>query len=572
MEANELLSLLQSLIIVINRENVVEYLNDRAKVALGLPSLKGLPIENLVAGLHDAEGIPVSVTALEKGQRPLSVQVQRPGATFREAVLHTSRLNDGRLCLELVPCDGGLASQLDHLTGLMDRSRMLSLIDQQLSRGESGGLILMDIDRLKIINDFLGYTIGDRVIQALAAALREQVPADVLLSRWSGHEFMALVPASQCQHLDKLSQQLLDIARNLPLAREIALPGGTVTMSTGYSHFGPGCTHDLPRTITELSNKTKNKGEEADSSRKLGDPLSRVNAAVFEAKRKGRDRGIDAELLTRPSVYITGGELEAALDDERIVAAVQPIIDLKTGRVIADESLARLITPDGRVIAAGEFIEAASSLQIAHRIDHSIIRQTINYCVTSHFDAPRAHFVNISGDFLRHPELIEDTIIAAMDACSCTHPDQAEERQIKPLVIEITERELLEDTQDALKALDPLINFGLRLAIDDFGSGYSSYRYLLDLPFHFLKIEGDLVRHIRENRKANRIVRHIQAMATDMGLTTVAEFVGDQATADELAEMGIDWAQGFHFGRPELMHPEHPKHIRAQYDAEVARA
>lgn len=564
MDNNEVLSLLQSLIVIVNQENVVEYLNERAAVALGLPSPEGQPLQHLTNELF-VNGSPVTVAAIEKTQRPLPVQVQRRGASFREAVLHCNRLSDGRLCLELVPSDGATASHLDHLTGLMDRSHMHGLIDQQLKQGTSGAVILMDIDRLKIINDFLGYAVGDQVIQALAGALREQMPADVLLARWSGHEFMALVPADQCDHLDSLSQRFLDIAHGLPLAKQLALPGGSVSMSIGHSRFGSECKHEPPQTITTWTKR------DSDKRTTHIDPLGRVNAAVFEAKRLGRNRVVDADSLTRPSVYITGGELEAALDDERIVAAVQPIIELSTGRIIADESLARLVTPDGRVIPAGEFIEAASALHIANRIDHSIIRQTINYCVTSHFESPRAHFVNISSDFLRHPELIEDTIVAAMDACSCTHPDQAQDRKVKPLVIEITERELLEDTQEALTALSPLIDFGLRLAIDDFGSGYSSYRYLLDLPFHFLKIEGDLIRRIRENPKANRIVRHIQAMATDMGLTTVAEFVGDQETADELTEIGIDWAQGFHFGRPELMHPEHVKQVRAQYAADLAR-
>lgn len=114
---------------------------------------------------------------------------------------------------------------------------------------------------------------------------------------------------------------------------------------------------------------------------------------------------------------------------------------------------------------------------------------------------------------------------------------------------------MLEDTADAFSALKPLIDFGLRLALDDFGSGYSSYRYLLDMPFTFLKIEGALVQNMSESVRAQKIVQHIQAMAKDMGLITVAEFIGDARTADMLREMGIDWGQGFHFGRPEIIRP-----------------
>lgn len=559
METSELLARLKTPLVVIAADGTIETINEPARTALGLTDHAEIHQESLLASLLGADGHPLTLDALEQAEEALHVHLSLTAGSAT-ARIHLHRMNDGRRGIELIIDEPHPASKQDALTGLMDRNHMIRAIDHLIAETGSGAIILMDIDRLKIINDFLGYAVGDRVIQALGHAFREHMPDEIELSRWSGHEFLALVPPAHCGNLDQLSNEFLSIANRLPLLDEIPLPGSSVTLSIGHTRFGPACADPElePGTTWSRVRSTRHKS----SRSPFGDPLGRVNAAVFEAKRQGRNRVVDADRLNRPSVYITGGALETALDEERIVAAVQPIIELKTGRVIADESLARLLTPDGEVIAAGEFIGAASSLQIAHRIDHTIIRQTINYCVSSHFDTPRSHFVNISSDFLRHPELVEDTITAAMNACSCTHPDQAAERQVKPLVIEVTEREILEDTQEALKALAPLIDFGLRLAIDDFGSGYSSYRYLLDLPIHFLKIEGDLVRRITTNSKARMIVQHIQAMASDMGLTTVAEFVGDAETANLLNDMGIDWAQGFHFGRPELMHPGLAENLR----------
>ena len=526
MDSAEILASLQHPVFVTDASKSLSYINECARHTLGLPSSAHLTLEDVLQKLMTKEGAPLTREALG-GIAPLRVSLSSDDFLRVDAVLNAHTLSDHSTCYELNLFQNGTSTAIDPLTGLMDRGHMLKLIGTKRREGK-GALILIDIDRLKIINDFLGYDVGDHVIHALGHAFRQQIDASVSLARWSGHEFMALVPENLIQQTAQFAESFNTIARELPLARSLNLPGRKLGLSIGYTRFDSS-NPDTP------------------------DPLTEVNAAVYEAKRAGRNRAIDARQLTRPSIYITGGALETALLEERIVAAVQPIFDLETGQIVADESLARMITQEGDVIAAGEFIEAAASLQLAHRIDESIIKQTINYCVTSHFSAPRAHFVNISGDFLHHPELIEETIVTAMNACACTHPDQASARQTKPLVIEITERELVDDTQEALRALQPLLDFGLRLALDDFGSGYSSYRYLLDLPFSFLKVEGELIRHITTNDKARRIVQHIQHMAQDLGLITVAEFITDQATADMLAQMGVDWGQGFHLGKPELI-------------------
>jgi diguanylate cyclase len=526
MDSAEILALLQHPVFVTDSNQSLTYINDCARQTLEMPSSGALTLEDVLGKLITKDGTPLTPEKINNFI-PIPVSLNSSQYLRVDALLITHGLSGNSTCYELNLNQNGAATTIDALTGLMDRGQMLKLIGVRRRQG-MGALILIDIDRLKIINDFLGYEAGDHVIHALGHSLRQHTQASVMLARWSGHEFMALVPEHLLEQTAQIAESFNGIAHDLPLAKSLNLPGRKLSLSIGYTQFG-----------------TKNDSDQ--------DPLTEVNAAVYEAKRAGRNRAIDARRLTRPSIYITGGTLETALLEERIVAAVQPIFDLKTGKIMADESLARMITTDGKVITAGEFIAAASSLQLAHRIDQTIIKQTISYCVTSHFSVPRAHFVNVSGDFLHHPELIEETIVTAMNACACTHPDQANARKTKPLVIEITERELVDDTAGALLALQPLLDFGLRLALDDFGSGYSSYRYLLDLPFSFLKIEGELIRHITTNNKARRIVQHIQHMAQDLGLITVAEFISDQATADALAEMGLDWGQGFHLGKPELL-------------------
>lgn len=536
MDATEILSTLLHPVIVTDHQQAVCFLNERAWRVFGLTPAQKPTLAELFDKLCNRNGSPLDAKSVAE-QMPIPICLHCNEFLKVDALLHQRRLADGGRCYE-IHLDQRSNSTRDALTGLMERGQMFHLIDQQRQHGK-GALILIDIDRLKIINDFLGYATGDEVIHVLGQSFRQHTPETIMLARWSGHEFMALVPSELVDQTAELALRFNTLAHELPLDHIPQLPGGKLSLSIGYTRFDADDLHQ--------------------------DPLSQVNSAVYEAKRTGRNRAIDAQSLTRPSIYLTGGALESALAEDRIVAAIQPIFDLRTGGIVADESLARMITPDGKIIVAGEFIEAASSLQLAHRIDQTIIRQTINYCVTSHFRSPRAHFVNISGDFLRHPELIAETISTAMDACACTHPDQMDARLSKPLVIEITERELVDDTADALNALQPLIDFGLRLALDDFGSGYSSYRYLLDLPFSFLKIEGELVRQIATNPKARRIVQHLQDMAKDLGLITVAEYISDRAIADTLLEIGVDWGQGFYLGYPELMHPDHENRIQLSH-------
>ena len=161
---------------------------------------------------------------------------------------------------------------------------------------------------------------------------------------------------------------------------------------------------------------------------------------------------------------------------------------------------------------------------------------------------PIAHFVNISADLLLHQDLIQGLFAEAQVACMLCGVDMG---PTKPIVLEITERQLLGDVNAVKAKLAPFLDFGMRLAIDDFGSGYSSFQYLADLPVSFLKIEGSLIQQVKDKR-IRQIVKRISDIAKDLQLTTIAEYVEDADTADILGEMGIDWAQGYFFGRPVL--------------------
>lgn len=189
-------------------------------------------------------------------------------------------------------------------------------------------------------------------------------------------------------------------------------------------------------------------------------------------------------------------------------------------------------------MTADLFINAASHFHLTHKIDATILHHTIGRCTGRADDV--AHFVNISGDLLRHPPLLAGLLADAQrrfpDGGGC-----------KPLVIEVTEREFLENMDITRGRLTPFLDFGIRLALDDFGSGYSSFQYLADLPVSFLKIYKQLVKRIHET-KVFAVLRAIQAMATDLDLITLAECIETEQQADPLRHIGIAWGQGHHFG------------------------
>ncbi len=413
----------------------------------------------------------------------------------------------------------------DPLTGLLDRTSFRGLLETECARCTTlrrpFGLILFDIDRFKIVNYGYGEQHGNALLQHLARLASDHLGRPDRLSRWGGQEFLCLVPDADKARLGQIAEALR--AR----IEDTMLMHGDVELHATAS-FGTACFPDDGDNVDRL--------------------VAACGAALHQAKATGRNRVV-ATGGVRAQLFGVGRMLSQALRENRVVPAYQPIVDLKTGVVVAEEALARVITSTGKAIPASAFIDAARELQLTYQIDRTIITRTFAHCVQTQLtDQPLSHFVNISGNLLHHPDVVAQLLEEAQRSCMVCSDRIG---PVKPLVIEVTERELLEDIDAARELLRPFLDFGLRLALDDFGSGYSSYKYLADLPFAFLKIEGTLIQRLHEPR-VRTIVQGIQHTAADLGLTTLAEFVEDQQTADIARDIGIDWGQGFHFGKPQL--------------------
>jgi len=420
---------------------------------------------------------------------------------------------------------------LDPLTRLPERNSFRTLLAAEYQkcarRQQPFGLILFDIDRFKVVNYGYGEAQGNAVLCHLAALVQQRLPPTGHLSRWGGQEFLCMLPATGKEQTEQLAAALREAIEQAV----IPVNGMTLQVTASFA------TASWP--------------DDGDTLEKL---LAACGAALHHAKSSGRNRVIPASRV-HAELFGAGRMIDQALREHRLVPAYQPIVEIQSGAVVAEEAMARIVSTHGRVIPASAFMEAARQLQLTYQIDRTILLQTFSHCVaTSQKGDAIAHFVNISGNLLHHPEVVEEILHEAHRTClSCG----TRVGPVKPLVIEITERELLEDLAAVRQSLKPFLDFGLRLALDDFGSGYSSYRYLADLPFSFLKIDGELIRRLPEPR-VRTIVQGIQRTASDLGILTLAEFVENREIATIVSDLGIQWGQGYYYGKPKVQDVVHP--------------
>ncbi|MES1998503.1 MAG: sensor domain-containing phosphodiesterase [Pseudomonadota bacterium] len=416
----------------------------------------------------------------------------------------------------------------DMLTGLPNRRAAETRLAEEYGRRQRDGtpfaIAICDLDRFKLVNDHYGHEIGDLVLQQAANTLHGHMREGDWLARWGGEEF--LIYLHQVDHDQAFS--VVDRLRLVYQQHAVNTPHGVLklTLSAGVS-VTQGSTADLTRILAE------------------------ADSALYEAKNAGRDRIVMHQPAQRNMLW-KAGELQSALQTARVMPAYQVMVDLTNGHAVADEALARLVGKDGHILPAADFIEAAEGLHLIHLVDETIARQAMSRCASrlgAGASGTFAHFVNLSPQFLARPELVQQLLNNAQQICgSCS----VAQNDIKPLVIEITERQFIGNLDLLVREVQPLLDYGFRLALDDFGSGYSSFLYLAKLPVSFLKIEGWMVANMRHNGKIQDMIQSIVDLCLRQDITTIAENVEDAETAELLLKMGVNWGQGFHFGHPQL--------------------
>jgi diguanylate cyclase (GGDEF)-like protein len=415
----------------------------------------------------------------------------------------------------------------DPLTSLPNRRAAEERLQKERARTPRDGLgfalALVDLDHFKMVNDRYGHAVGDEVLKVVARRFESGLREGDWVARWGGEEFLFVLHGSSAEDAISVMERLAGGARSTPIQTSVGAI--SLSFSAGVAAFGTHDSEILPM-------------------------LEQVDHALYRAKSDGRDQ----IRMTAPTrIPWNTALLRQALAENRVRHASQAIVALQGGQTMADEALARIETATGEIVEAKDFVDMAEGLGLMAEIDRQVIRNVMQRCVLrmNQGGAPDfAHFVNVSPQFLARRDLVEEMLENALDYCqTCSVMLEP----VKPIVLELTERQRIVSLEKLRADLQPFIDFGFRLALDDFGSGYSSYLYLAHLPVSFLKIEGWLVSHMRQDRKVAGIVESLANFARKEGMRTVAEHVEDAETARILTDMGVDYGQGWHFGRPQLM-------------------
>ena len=413
----------------------------------------------------------------------------------------------------------------DPLTGLLNRRSFERELERHVAYveryGPKGAAIVLDLDHFKTINDTLGHSAGDELIVRVAHALRSRLRESDVLARLGGDEFAILLPEATPEEADAVSAAVLDAVRTLAVPTATGRTR-TVTASLGVALF--------------------------DSADKLTgeDVLVNADLAMYDAKESGRDQLASYDAPERPETRIEAriswaDMIRDALAEDAFVLHAQPIVDLSTGEATQYELLLRMRGADGELIPPSAFLPVAERFDLMAAIDRWVVARAIRM-VGTELRAGRRLIVevNISGRSAGDPELLEliEHELTANEVC----PSQ--------IIFEITETIAVSNIPRAQHFAARLADLGCRFALDDFGAGFGSFYYLKHLPFDYLKIDGEFVRHSAADPTDQLVIQAVVDIARGLGKRTVAEHVGDDETAALLQRMGVDHAQGFHLGEP----------------------
>ncbi len=413
----------------------------------------------------------------------------------------------------------------DPLTGLPNRVLFMDRLQHALTRAERRGtrvgVVFLDLDRFKLVNDSLGHTAGDRLLVAVADRLRGALRPSDTVARFGGDEFVVL-----CD--DVLGEDAtVEIASRMAhaVARPVLLPEGEVfvTASIGVAVSG-------------------RPGDSADNL------LRDADTAMYRAKDQGRARTevFDERTHDRAVHHLrTGNDLHRALQRGEFEVHYQPVVDLETGRVSGFEALVRWQHPTRGLVHPGDFISLAEETGLIVPLGAWVLEEACRQVVEWQHHRPAGArpltiSVNLSPRQLAEPTLHDE--VTRILAETGIDPDA--------VWLEITESTLMHDAESAVSTLRALRLLGVHLSVDDFGTGYSSLSYLKRFPVEALKVDRSFVDGLGHEPGDSAIVTAVVTMAHALGLRAVAEGLETPVQLGELRTLGCDMAQGFLFGVP----------------------
>ncbi|HUP68243.1 MAG TPA: EAL domain-containing protein [Acidimicrobiales bacterium] len=432
-------------------------------------------------------------------------------------------LNNARLFSERRAFEARLEHQAFHdaLTNLPNRALFLDRLEQALARtrrdGAPIGVLFMDLDRFKMVNDSLGHDVGDELLAAVAQRLNECLRPGDTLARYGGDEFTVLLERL------KSDADAIDVAERLlrSLAAPFILQEREVFVSASIG----------------VSFTKEPMAEE-------GDPLREADLAMYRAKERGKGRWevfeteMNAEAMRRLELET---ELRQAIDREELFLLYQPLVDLGTGKITGVEALVRWHHPRRGVVSPAEFVALAEETGLILRLGTWVLEEACRQGQQWLEDGLAINVsVNISADQFQKgglpAQLREILIVTGL-------PPQR-------LTLEMTESVVMEEAEATMQIMGEIDNLGVRLALDDFGQGYSSLSYLKRFPLDVLKVDKAFVDGLVDNSEDRAIVRSVVALARELGISVTAEGIETERQLEHVKALGCDVGQGYWFSRP----------------------
>jgi len=418
----------------------------------------------------------------------------------------------------------------DALTGLVNRREFERRVERIVtnpnkSTTDEHALFFMDLDQFKVVNDTCGHTAGDELLRQLSAVLQNKVRKRDTLARIGGDEFAVLMEHCSIDHAYRVAKNLLEAVQQFQF-------------QWNHQVFRVGVSIGLIPISDEES-----------STNEL---LKNADSACYIAKEQGRNRIHlyhlnDKDLERRHGEMTWVAKLYHALDEERFCLYAQSITSLKKGSTVQGTSyevLLRMIDDTGKIVTPGQFFPAAERYNLATKLDQWVIKNIFEILKNHPGFLQNVEFIciNLSGISLTDKSIL-DYIISHM-------LENEDDIDSTKLCFEITETAAITHLSNATKFISILRSMGCKFALDDFGSGLSSFGYLKNLPVDYLKIDGMFVKDIVDDPIDHAMVKSINEIGHVMKMKTIAEHVENDEIKGMLREIGVDYAQGHGISMP----------------------
>ncbi len=394
----------------------------------------------------------------------------------------------------------------DNLTKLPNRRKLIEILEKRDNRV----LMILNIDRFQELNDLYGHNEGDNILIEFAEFLKTQLLDDAILFKLHADEYGLLFTNNDdIEHFEKYITLLISSISKEKFYVDNGTSNIFLNCTVGIAH---GSTLLLANSDIALKQAKKRK----------------VNYLVY-------DQSMQLEHQYEQNLQWTK-KIKDAIKEDRIVSLFQPIVDCKTEKIVKYESLIRMLDEKGEYISPMYFLDLAKKNKLYHELTKIVIEKTFNAFVNSKCKVS----LNLSVDDILNPEIVE------LLKNKLTQTGIGSQ-----IVFEIIESEGIENFDKVMEFITEIKKFGCQISIDDFGTGYSNFEYLMKLKVDYIKIDASMIKNIDTNNESEMITETIVDFAKKFGIKTIAEFVYSKSVFDKVNNLGVDYAQGYYFGKPE---------------------